>query len=211
MVWYLDLGMFGNCLFKRLFVLLSILAGCGGAGGGGSQGGPGSETRPPIDYATLEAEAKLLHDSWDDISFTDPSSLPMSGSATYSGVMQLDIQNGAGEISMDGLLNMKVSFASNSITGTATNFIDENNANYSGNLALSNGMIDRDADPNIEYTLQADIGGTLTGGGKSFDISADLQGDFRGTSWKATSGGVQGSAVSSYGTGYVFGEFVASR
>ncbi|MGR3660109.1 MAG: hypothetical protein ACU0CA_02835 [Paracoccaceae bacterium] len=203
--------MFRNGLIKGLFVILLALAGCGGAGGGGSQGGPGRETRPPIDYATLEAEARLLHDTWDDISFTDPSSLPMSGSATYSGIMQLDIQKGAGEISMDGLLNMKVSFANNAVSGTATNFIDENNANYSGKLTLSNGMIDRGADPNVDYTLQADIGGTLSGGGKSFDISADLQGDFHGSGWKATSGGVQGSAVSSYGTGYVFGEFVAAR
>lgn len=189
--------------------LVLILSGCGG-----SSGDPDSDPiglPPPIHFDVYEAQWAELQATWGSTSISDPATLPMSGTASYAGVLRLDMENAAGEVSVDGKLNLSVSFADNNITGTANKFVDPNDARYLGELTLSNGFLDRAADPAVDYTFNADLTGTLIGGGDVYDLNAGLSGDFLGPGQGAVSGQLAGSADSSFGSGYLFGEFVAQQ
>ncbi|MFV2002499.1 MAG: hypothetical protein ACC619_05910, partial [Paracoccaceae bacterium] len=153
--------------FHALLPLALLVAAC-------SDGGDDGGTTPPVDYASYQAQSAALHALWDSVTVSDPSTLPVSGGATYAGVIRLDAQLGAGEVSMAGALELQASFASNSIAGTAQNFVDEADNPLAGVLTISNGAIDRGADTAVEYTFSADLGGVLSGGGEVFDITADL-------------------------------------
>ena len=181
-----------------------LLAACGGDSGDGG-------TTPPVDYSTYQAQFAALHATWDSIAVTDPATLPDSGSATFSGVMLLDAQLGAGATSMAGTLNLAANFATDGISGTADNFIDDADIAMTGTLVISNGILDRNANTAIEYTFSSLLAGTLAGGGETYVISADLSGDFLGPSYDAVAGVIAGSAETGFGTGYLFGEFIAAQ
>lgn len=152
-----------------------------------------------------------MHATWDSIAVTDPANLPAGGSATFAGVMLLDAQLGAGATSMAGALDLVANFAADSISGTASNFYDAADVSMAGTLVISNGVLDRAANTATEYTFSALLAGTLAGGGKSFVISADLSGDFLGSAYGAVAGVIAGTATTGFGSGYLFGEFIAAQ
>jgi len=184
-----------------------LLAGCGAAGPGGSGAPPG----PQPGYGDYQATADGLHATWDVIPFTSPASLPISGGAIFNGVLGLRIGTAAGERRMNGALALTVQFSTSSLTGTAGAFSDQKGATLTGGLAITNGVIDRAANPALGYTFSANMDGTISGPGDSFTITSDLSGDFRGAGHGAVAGAVAGSAVSGSGTGYLFGSFIAAR
>lgn len=201
----------------RSFVVSAIISGvfgvlsaCGGTTTNANDPGI-NKTRPSVTYGQYETESAALHATWDAISFTDPATLPTSGSASYAGVMHLDVEKGAGEISMNGELSLRVGFANNTVLGNARSFVDQSNVAYSGKLTVSNGVLDRGADPASEFTISGDLDGRLSGAGEVLDITTDLAGDFHGPGAGAVSGVVAGSAGSSGGNGYVFGAFIAGQ
>lgn len=210
----------GCFMFSRAirigFGLLGLLclSGCGGSGGGGGSdtNDPGlNQTRPPVPYAKYENQSAALHANWDAISFTDPASLPMSGHASYDGVIRMDVQKGASQVSLNGALNLSVNFRNEAISGSASGFVDQADRAYSGKLTVSNGVMDRAANPATDYTFQADLDGQLKGGGNNFDINAGLSGDFKGSQNDAVVGTVQGTATSAAGTGYLYGDFIGEQ
>ena len=189
-------------ILSAIFCL--ILSACGEDSGGGG-------TTPPVDYTGYQAQAGALHATWDGIAVTDPATLPVSGSAAFSGVMLLDAQLGAGATSMAGALNLVANFATDSISGNASNFVDDADNAMAGTLVMSNGVLDRAANTAIEYTFSSLLAGTLAGGGESFVISADLSGDFVGPTYGAAVGVIAGTATTGFGSGFLFGEFIAAQ
>ncbi|MGR3342331.1 MAG: hypothetical protein ACU0DI_03755 [Paracoccaceae bacterium] len=188
---------------SRNFLACLSAGACGGDGGGG--------TTPPVDYTSYQAQSAALHAIWDAVAVTDPATLPAGGSASYTGVMRLDAQLGAGSTSMAGALNLVANFAADSISGSANNFYDDADNSMTGSLVISNGVLDRAANTAIEYTFSSVLAGTLAGGGENFVISADLSGDFLGPSFGAVVGVIAGTATTGFGSGYLFGEFIAAQ
>ena len=200
---------------KFILKTLMLLAfGLVGACGGGSDDSGHINTTPPppqLTYAEYEIASTGLHSTWDIVAVTDPSTLPISGSADFAGVVRLDVENGTGEVSMDGALTLQADFATSTIAGDASQFVDENEALYSGDLTLSNGVIDRGADTSVDYTFNGNLDGSLTGAGETYVITTDLSGDFVSSTYGAVKGAIGGNAASSFGTGYVFGVFIGER
>lgn len=192
---------------RRLaFVLGSCLltVACGGDSGDGS-------TTPPVDHSQYQSDLATLQASWLAVPATAPSTLPYSGSATFTGILQMAIETAAGDLGVARRLSLTSSFATDTISGTATGFVDEYAVVLNGTLAITGGALNRSANTAIEITYSANLDGTLSGGGETYVLSGDLYGDFVGPSHLATTGIVAGSAISSFGTGYMFGSFIAAQ
>ncbi len=184
---------------------LWIPAGCGGGGGGAA--GPGA----PPDFGEYEATSNALHAQWDAVGATAPASLPYSGSASYDGVLRLRAEVAAGERKMDGRLVLNVDFATATLSGSASGFVDQAGVRLSGTLAVQHGVIDRAANLGVDYTYSSVLSGSISGPADSFAINADMSGDFIGPAHGATGGVVAGTASSGFGNGYLFGDFIAAR
>jgi len=187
-----------------IFVLLGfLLTACGGGGG--------DEQPSSLTYSDYQAQLSTLQTTWSGVAATDPSTLPISGSATFNGVLSLSVQTSGADLDMAGALTLTSNFATDTLTGNATNFITANDAAMSGSLAITGGVLDRAANTNIAHTFSAAIDGTLGGAGDSYLIQGTLLGDFLGTGNLGTSGVVNGFATSSFGVGYMFGDFLAQQ
>lgn len=187
----------------RILPLLATVAGCGGAEVGG--------TTPPISYADYAAIDAAMRAANASSPFTDPVALPASGTAAFSGVVTLTAGTGSGPLQLSGALNAAADFSASTLTGQARGFVDGASAGYGGVLALSNGLIDRGADPATRYSVTADLAGTLSGAAGSFGIAAVLSGDFLGTGYTALRGAIAGVATGPGGADYLYGDFIATR
>lgn len=196
---------------RPMALCLLIFAAVAGCGGGAAEKADLNQTRPPVAFASLEAEATQLHATWDAVSFTDPATLPMSGRGQYDGVIQMDIQQGARRTVLNGDLQLNVNFATEKISGRADRFVDPADNAYSGALTVTNSVMDRGADPATGFTYQTDLTGRLDGNGQTIDVNAGLSGDFRGVQPDATTGIVQGSVSGTGGAGFVYGDFIAEE
>jgi len=191
--------------FRGLAGLVALaLAGCGNEAVENS-------TTPAISFTDYAIQDAQLHALWDSESPTNPPGLPGTGQARYVGVINLDAQLGAGKIVLAGAIEMTADFGASTISGQASGFRNSANQSYLGALGLSNGTIDRNANPALTDTYFADIAGTLSGGGQDLTISADLSGDFLGGGALGAGGVVTGVVTSSAGLGALFGDFLAQQ
>ncbi len=196
--------MFDRMFISALGLAALALSGCGGAT-------PGGGTVPSVnyaDYAAMDAAMRAAHSS---LPYTDPATLPGSGTASYSGVVALTAGTPSGPLDLNGALNVTANFGTSTISGQAGSFLDTANAAYSGTLALSNGLIDRGANPATQYSVTADMGGTLTGPVGALQITAPMSGDFLGNGHSAFQGGISGTATGPGGTDFLFGSFIATQ
>ncbi len=195
-------------LWRRVAGLpvLGVLSACGGDPASNPPIPP-----PPASYSDLQAMSGAQHAAWDPVAATDPASLPISGSASFGGVMHLRIETASGEMAVSGGLSLISNFATNSLAGSAGGFVDVANGKFTGTLSINNGVLDRAANLGVGYTYSAVLNGTLSGAGDVFGINADFSGDFRGAGYPATSGAIAGTASSSFGLGYLFGDFIAAQ
>jgi hypothetical protein len=169
----------------------ALLAACSG-GSSSDDGRLGS-------FAAIEREALRLARASEGLDYTDPASLPRTGSATYEGVIGLDLDdrfyNDTADYDIGGQLRLNAGFAGNSVTGSATNFYTATNQPLGGTLRITNGVIDRGADVFSEYTWDADIAGTLTGERNGpMAIDGVVLGDFFGPGATFVGGIVEGDA-----------------
>ena len=199
---------------SKLGVLLGSLglvavAACSDGGSGGS----GGEDRPTFDDLAdlgdaIDAESLALD-------YTQPTTLPGSGSATYEGMVALDtvIVDGSLQDSPDliGELTMTASFGSNAIGGQATNFVSETDETFDGTLPITDGLISRNVDVEEEYTFGAIMDGELTDeGGDTYDFFTDLSGDFLGTDYGYVYGSAEGVACAAT-CSPIEGQFIGER
>ena len=188
-----------------LLLICALLAGCVS---GGENPVP---KEPDVGFAAYANQAAALHATWDAQAITAPTTLPLSGTARFDGVMGLRLATGTGELLMNGALRLNIDFATDGLSGQAGSFSDQSQNAVSGSLAITGGVLDRTANVGAEYTFSANIGGNLTTPFDSFAITGDINGDFSGASAGAVIGLVSGTAISSIGTGYVFGDFIAEQ
>ena len=186
------------------FSLMVTLAACGGS----STSGPNASTS----FANIIEDAGTLADEVAVIPYTDPATLPTSGSATYNGFIGVVLDNNAG---VAGDLQLIANFApnanENAITGSASNFFDNEENAIGGTLTLSNSVLDRNADTNTQFTFDADLSGDLTSDEGDISVAAFLLGDFTGTNHEFVEGFVSGTATLNDETLFLDGEFVAER
>ena len=187
-------------------MLLLLLAACGS--------GEGEGTR----FDALNLEAQALGNEVGALSYTDPATLSTTGTASYSGVMQLGLAAIPGDTLDDtdlaGDLELTVNFAGTGdpVTGSATRFVDRDDTLYEGTLIIGGGELDRAADPEAEYTLGADLGGDLTSPeGTTYEVDADFLGDFAGEDPDYAFGTVVGQTCTDGVCGALDGGWVAAR
>lgn len=127
--------------------------------------------------ASADASNALQNDAFDAVE-TDPTRIPVSGSATYSGFFSAnaDLDNDTeGSISIIGETELTVDFggtsgaSSGTLTGTANNFVDEDDVPVTGTLDLAG-----------TYS-NADLTGTVTGDLEVEAGTVTAEGDFDGT------------------------------
>lgn len=180
--------------------LLSILAGCGGSGNSSTT------------YLSQANAAIDLGQRYATADYTDPVTLPTSGSAQYDGFMVVGVEYPGGETnSVVGDMRLTANFADDSVGGRATNFIDAANTNYDGSIVLSNGTIDR-VDANFDYQINADLGGSFVDeDAVVYSIAGELSADFYGNNYEVVGGEVVGTSDSIYGLASLNGGIVAER
>ena len=122
------------------------------------------------------------------IAFTDPTTLPTSGGATYDGLMSLE--------NLVGEMTMTADFADDAISGSVTNFIIDDDTAVLGTLDIGSGAIDRTADTDTAYTFAADLTGELSIEEEdgAYDIVGTILGDFTGPDHEYVEGSVIGTA-----------------
>ncbi len=144
---------------------------------------------------------------WEATSFTDPSTLPHTGSAIYSGV--LDISSTV--LSASGDLSISANFATSEISGLGQNFEIAGGLNLIGTLNLTSGTLCHCADPNTHFTFSSTIGGQLTQNSNQYLISGFLGGDFKGANYEAVLGVLSGTIAHNSTSNSFVGQFVGVR
>ncbi|QQA41371.1 hypothetical protein [Pelagovum pacificum] len=170
------------------------LSACSSGGGGGSS--------TPVSYGpsfqTLSNSsgtlARNIVGSDGVLNVTRPSALPTAGSATYNGFAAV---GDPANPQAFGTMQLGVDFGSNRVGGSINNVADIEQR-YSGSIALTNGVIRRNAGLNPAFNL--DVNGTIVGedstrvringdadgvfanGGKSVAATGDVSVGANGTS-----------------------------
>jgi hypothetical protein len=204
--------MISNARMGTLIILaLGGLMGCSDSGGNSSNGGPSD----PLTFSDYDQALSDLQNEAGAAGFFEPADLPATGAAQYEGTIALATNEFASEqVAMAGELTIGVDFANpmDAISGAATDFVDDENNRLDGSLVLSDGLVDRTADP-VTFPYQFDVAGTLTSpadGELVFDGGA--QGDFLGEDGPDYMVGVHGGTVLINGEEQVYsGEFAAER
>ena len=107
-----------------------------------------------------------LVDDYNAATLVDPSTLPNSGSASYSG--QMWMETGAGGLHYPqqfvGNLAMTTRFGATAqpVTGSVTGIRDDTDAAWDGSFAIADGFLDRTADPRFDSSWGAEMTGTVT-------------------------------------------------
>jgi len=189
------------------------LAGCGG-GGGSDSGGSGGGT-PTTTFADVDSASTTLFDTYIDasgdpisgVTVTDASAFP-SGSVTYEGYIRGEYQSET----LIGSVSLTSAFASDTISGSASDFYHETSGAVSGSLT-GDGNINTSATGAIPQ-VTVNLDGTLGIDGVATDTALALDGDFLtlGTNEADAIGGQVEGTLTATGAGAVAftdGVFVA--
>lgn len=189
-----------------LLIVTAALAGCGSASGTDSPLGGGGQPRQS--YTELVSDFSQIDAKFDRgniAAMSDPADLPTSGGALYTGVLGANIPDGTGgETSLIGQMSLTANFQDSAISGNVQNFVDENEATYTGQLTITEGVIRRDTVLEDSYTFLADLDGNLnsaSAGAVSFDTV--MLGDFYGNNEEFVGGNLRGDITTDTGT-YAF-------
>jgi len=202
------------------------LAGCGG-GGGSSSETPVTEDPDvipiptPVDTSTSgqRASATALLTEWAPTNppvYTGLSAIPQTGGADYTGFIYGELANDSDSItdSVIGSLTLEVGFTAAGATfaGTASDFVDEDDADLTGSLTVSGGTLNRDGNPASDATVGANLAGTLTDAAdRELAFGVQLEGDFLGSAYNAIGGAALGRVTVGSVNQDFDGGFIAER
>lgn len=201
----------------RVFNLLTLIVLCACGGGGTGENTPTPVPQPPDEQTPktpTEAAEGLLDVYADPIVFTDLGSVPNSGSATYEGFAYGDLENVDDEItdSLIGALDLRVNFATSSLSGEIADLEDEKRHPLKGSINLTNGTVDRTGDPGSDSTIGITFNGTLQdSNANTLVLSGRLEGDFLGQSHRGIGGELLGSVYVDGERQNIDGGFIAER
>lgn len=163
---------------SNTFLILAtsgLLAACGG-----------DSTSPfeaKIDAAANVVQNPVFGETFEN--YTDPATLPTSGSASYDGYIGAFIGD---ETQVVGDFDMTANFATSTIDATASNFVDQNDASYGGTLTDYSSAIDPTADTSTDFTFAIAMDGTISGPDGTSEIDVTLLGDFFGDNYSGAAG-----------------------
>ena len=196
-------------------ILLIMLSACGGGAATTS-----SVTLPPTPTAASFAQMATMDSAllaeYTPVIYTDLGIIPVSGDASYAGIFKGDLANVADNVTdtVIGEMELAVSFtpSSASVSGSVTNFYDDDGAAMAGNLIFTDGRLDRGGDTSSDATFTLSADGSLTDANNQvlvFDTT--LEGDFLGNNYDAVGGNALGR-ITHNGTSQNFdGTFIAER
>ena len=148
----------------------------------------------------------------------EPGDLPVSGNASYDGLMTLRLpQNGdalSAHTDHTGNLRLNVDFdvGFNQVTGVVDGFQTPTNEPMVGRVFVTEGLIDRGASSSKDYTFDAKLSGTLSAlNFSSTVISGTVLGDFSGSDLSALTGRVYGNLVLGNGVDIFDGTYATVR
>ncbi|MEJ6404933.1 hypothetical protein [Yoonia sp. 2307UL14-13] len=183
-----------------------LLCSCMASGGGGS-------TADVSALVQMRADANRLLDRYDPIEYTDLSTVPTTGSATYSGFISGQLADTGDTVtdSLIGELLVEVDFgAVEMVSGSADNFLDDQSNPLTGSITLSGGTLDREGDPTVDATFQFTGQGELVDThGQTLVLNTDFEGDFLADGQTGIGGDVLGR-VTVDGDEQSFGGFFVS-
>lgn len=186
-------------------VCFAVCIGCGGSGGGPSTS--------PLEETT-NATNRMVSD-FTPIQYTDLNTLPTSGTANYQGYISAQLSNTSDDITdaLRGELSVSVDFGSADIvSGTAQNFLDQDGAQLSGTLSLSDGVLDRTGDPVSDATFTFEATGDLTdSNGRILMVETAFEGDFLETNHTGIGGDLAGRVTVDGEDQSLGGFFIASQ
>ena len=194
-------------------ILAGLLAGCGG-----SSAPVNPDPPPSFGFEEMSDEQSAMIERYPlPNAYTPLASIPISGTYVYDGYLS----GGRGE-TLDALtdtiigdLKLSVEFGNSSddISGSASNFRDEDGALMTGSLTFSSGALDRSGDPTSGATLTLTVSGRLTDADiNTLDFSGNLEGDTLGTNYNALGGDALFNVSENSGTSeYFTGIFIAER
>ena len=200
-------------------ILAGLLAGCGGSSAPVTTE-PGPPLPPASEFEEMsdeqEAMIELYRSPSLEFEYTPLASIQTDGVAVYNGYL-----GGALANSSDGLtdaiigemsLTVEFTISSVNVSGSATNFFDDDGAPMTGNLTFSNGDLDRGGDPNSDATLTLTANGTLIDADtNSLVFGTELEGDMLGTDYSAVGGAVLGKVTHIGTIQDIDGTFIAER
>ncbi|WP_221235453.1 hypothetical protein [Yoonia ponticola] len=213
-----------NFAFLRPAVACVMLSGLAACGGGGDSDPvtdvvvpSGGSTTTDTTLSGPRASATTLLATWAPPTYTSLGAIPVSGGANYDGYLFGDLSNESDDITdkVVGSLSIRASFNAGgaSFTGTASDFIDSDDNDMTGTLAISGGALDRNGNPASDATVRGvQVAGTLTDNADhDLVFAVQLEGDFLGDSYDAIGGDALGG-VSVDGVDQDFdGGFIAER
>lgn len=178
---------------RRTAHILWLLAACGSGSSSGSNG----VSAPDFDAFQADILGRGV---------TFAAQMPTTGSADYSGLVQLNLPvGGAAPQTYLGTIDVTVIFdATAPVTGELQGF-----TGLSGTLTVSDGVITPDADPDAEFQFFADVAGTLSTSGAAHDLDGSLAGDFYGPGAGAIAGVVFGDITTGGDVDIFDGAFAA--
>lgn len=163
-----------KCVYLPM-ILLPLLAGCGG----------GSSSQFSKSFEGIQStRAEILDDTIDAFNadgYTDLSTLPTSGSASFEGTIGLgDVGTAVSAPVLVGEMEADINLRTNDVSGTAGNFFATfNEEPLSGTLDL-NATLDRDVDLTTDFGITGTLDGRVGVNGESFDIDLDITADLVG-------------------------------
>ncbi|KJZ17929.1 hypothetical protein [Loktanella sp. S4079] len=173
------------------FATLALLSACGG-------GGDVPEVTTDLDEMYVAIGALQSAHPADD--YTALSDLPDSGSAAYAGYMSTELSNRTDDVTnvLAGEVLISVDFgASDMVSGSAQDFLDQDGNPILGALDIAGGVLDRAGDPfGDDATFQFSGDGVLTDqDGRELTLEISFDGDFLGSNHEAIGGDVTGSVT----------------
>ena len=200
-------------------MLLSLLSACGGAATTALTVTPTPVVTPTpasTSLAQMSATYTALLAEYIPVVYTDLAIVPSSGNAVYTGIVQGNLSN-AGDTLTDevtGKMALSVTFSPSTanVSGSATNFRDEDGAAMTGSLTFSGGAFDRDGDTGSDATFTLSANGTLTDtNSQQLVFGTTLEGDFWGSSYDAVGGDMLGRVTNNGARQDFDGKFIAER
>ena len=145
-------------------------AACGGSGGATA-----------LSYAELQQEYFEISNALNTMPGADDmpgSELPDTGGANYAGVMAFIASP---TLTLAGMMTLEADFAAERISGSATNFRDQNETAYDGTLDILEDDVSV-GNPNQDLpTFVPVFMGSLTSDTTTVGVLGSLRGDFYGT------------------------------
>jgi len=191
-----------------------------GTNGSTSNGNTGGATPTPAAPITSASEMRTarssLIDKFSPITYTNLTTIPTSGSATFNGYLGGKLANTTDQItdSVIGKMNMSVTFSGSSVgvSGAISEFRDAQNRIMTGQLDLTNAALDRNGNTATDATFTLSADGILRDAqNRALVFGTALEGDFLGDTYNAVGGDVLGRVTHNGSSQDFDGVFIAER